>query len=145
MKYIFIVLTAVFFLGCGDDTSSPPKSTYTLLYDQNHTSISGVVTLNVGTIPKNHIIILKNFLPVVEGCKINLISSNITPNSLVFTAQDTKQSAFLDIGLLSPCYAQVLQLQADYVDSSVLDDINITHTTQRTYIFDIDTSTTFTD
>ncbi len=136
MKYLLIL--SFFFIGCGDETSTPSKSTYTLFYDKDYTSISGVVLLDAGSIPKNHIVRMTNFLPVIEGCRVDFTTTTITPDSLFFTAFDTKKSLSMDINLTSPCYTTTLRLKADYVDSSVLDDRNVTYTTEKTYIFEIE-------
>ncbi len=132
--------------GCGGNDSSqiPPPSTYSLTYNKDSTQISGEVSFDIGNIPPNHSVILKNFTPMVDGCNVDFTSSQITPSSLTFTAASTKKSAAVDVKFLSVCNATTLRLQADYTDSSILNGKYLTHTTEKTYTFAIEKTSSIT-
>ncbi len=144
MRYALFFAIFILFIGCGgnDSSQTPPSSTYSLSFNTDSTEITGEVSFDIGNIPKNHIVTLKNFTPVIEGCSVDFTDTAIDPDSLTFTAISTKQSASVKIKLSSVCSATTLQLKADYVDSSLLNGKPFVNTTEKTYTFTVEKTST---
>ena len=147
MRCILTVIFLFVLAGCGGGNTSktPSQSTYALNYNADSTQISGQATFDVGNIPNNHTITLKNFIPLVEGCNIDFASSALNPSSMFFTSTNTKQIASVNVKLSSACTVSTLKIKADYIDSSILSGKFVTNTREQTYVFTVSKTSTLTN
>ena len=139
MRFSFFLIPLLFlvatFFGCGGtkEATSPERSY--LQYDDNATQIDGEVAFDLGQIPPNHTVIIENFLPFVPGCRVDILSSTIEPQSLRFTSSSTKGSVQVHVKLLEPCTQTSLQLEADYTDTGIVGRKIVSNTKKTTYSF----------
>jgi hypothetical protein len=143
LRLLFLSIFSVFlFFGCGGGGSETAFANtqsdvpeYFVKYSDSMDEVTGQVSFYLDNIPINHRVELSNFIPVIDGCSIDLLSSSISPDILNFSAINSDATLTLNIKFLSACSNQKLTLKAKYKDTSILGHKLITKTKDISYEF----------
>ena len=139
LLWIVPALSLFLFFGCGGNSDNGASAKESLLqYNDAATQVDGQISFDLGQIPNNHTVVIENFFPSVAGCRVDLLSSTIEPQSLRFTQNSTRGTVQVAIKLLEPCAQSTLTVEADYTDTGIVGKKLISNTKRVTYTFSIE-------